>query len=132
MGMRNPIMMTTLFAALALPTAAQAATPCVLEGHTITDVTPYRTLDRNGKAVSYRLRGAVVHLRGEAGLTTDSFRGQVEQHLAAMGTASMPGCPFSLRDVTVRVSPDGQGYQVSIVARDTATAYKVLHRARLL
>lgn len=124
-------------AAASVPATSFAGTPpsqdCLLRDHRITSVTPYRVEERIGKNSVQRLRGAVVFVQAEPGLTAEWLQLKLARHIAQMRSpAAMPDCAFDVDDVAVRVESGGTGFRVRIIARDTDNAEEVLRRARLL
>ena len=124
-------------AVASVPATSFAGTPpsqdCLLREHRITSVTPYRVEERIGKNSVQRLRGAVVFVQAEPGLTAEWLQLTLARHIAQMRSpAAMPDCAFDVDDVAVRVESGGTGFRVRISARDTDTAEEVLRRARLL
>ena len=111
---------------------AQPQNHCILSSHHITSVTPYKSEFRSGHFTQTQLRGAIVHVEAEPGLTAEWLRLEIGRHLAAMQKSSMADCAFDMSGVTVGVGSNGAGFDVTVVAKDAKQAEEVLRRARLL
>lgn len=125
---------TTLapMASYAAPAATKPA-PCILREHRITGVVPYRVETHQGRVPVQELRGAIVFVQAEPGLTAEWLQLTLSRHLAEMqGARGMKDCAFDVNDVNVKVTSAGAGFSVHLIARDAAKAPEVLRRAQLL
>ena len=125
---------STLVSTVSLAAAAEPANrpPCVLNEYHVTSVTPYRVDEAIGRSRVPHVRGALVFVQAQPGLTAEWLQLQLQQHLQTMRTADMKDCAFDLKDVRVEVSSAGTGFAVKVIATDAAKSQEVLRRARLL
>jgi hypothetical protein len=80
------------------------------------------------------LRGAVIYVRPEAGLTTERLQRIVDCHLAEAAAhgyqvSGMKECPLVLRGATASVRFDGDRFVVEIRASEGQAAAEVWRRA---
>jgi hypothetical protein len=130
----------TLGALLALAPMANADVPkadsplaCAFEGRQVTHVKPLYEKEQLGKATLKKLRGAIVYVQAERGLTAEWLGLNIQRHVALMrGSASMPGCPLDFDKLSVTVKPTKTGYAVVLAVKDRAQAAELLERARAI
>jgi hypothetical protein len=81
------------------------------------------------------LQGATVTFRAVPGLSAEWLQRLVSCHIARNGSMGhampeMSYCPLALKGVTASVTSTGDGFAVTIVAKDSDTAAEVLRRAQ--
>jgi hypothetical protein len=117
-------------AALTFPIIAHADTPqCQLSVYNANRVVPLRVEQRVGRGTIQILKGAQVFIPAQAGLSAEWVRVNIERHVAAMRTHSMPNCPLSVADVRVSVVSGGTGFWAQLASDDPAAAREILRRA---
>ena len=135
MSFRKTVAIATLTLASIVPAVAMAQPQhreCTLSSHHITSVSPYKPEIRYGRQAYPELRGAVVHVQAEKGLTAEWLRLEINRHLATMQGTAMPGCALDQKGITVSVESSGAGFDVKIAAPNAKQGEEVLRRARLL
>ena len=103
---------------------------CSLASHRVTQVKPLYVVERQGNFAANKLRGAVMYVQAEPGLTREWLGLAVNRHVAAMATSPMEGCPFAVGDVKVNIGSSGTGFVVTIAARNSAQGAELLKRAQ--
>ena len=135
MSLRRIAAIVALSVVSLVPAAASAESqksPCILASHTITGVTEYKAEVRIGRNTEKQLRGAVVHIQAERGLTAEWLRLEVGRHLGAMRSGTMKDCALDLANVKFQIDSAGAGFDVKIIAPDAKQGAEVLRVAKLL
>jgi hypothetical protein len=125
---------TTLGAASLLPLAARADSlaPCELLKGIVAAVQPHKAEQHFGKNTVSRLDGASVFVRAKPGLSAEWLQRSLGEHLTKMTNVSMADCPLDAKGLRVDVRSGGDGYWVTIRAKDQSQAKLVLERAQSL
>lgn len=125
----------TLAATSLLPHAVRADSlaPCELMKGSVAAVQPHKTEQQFGKVTVARLDGASLFVRAKPGLSAEWLQRSLGDHLANMqGSPSMAGCPLDAKGLRVDVRSGGDGYWVTIRAKDQSQARLVLEQAQAL
>ena len=125
---------STLVPSISFAASSAPATkpPCILSEYHVTSVTPYRVDEAIGRGRVSRVRGAVVFVQAQPGLTGEWLQLKLQRHQQEMRTADMKDCAFDTNAVRVEVTSAGTGFAVKLIAKDSANSQEVLRRARLL
>jgi hypothetical protein len=115
------------------PSAASAAEAPWFEQHRalVERVEPFYVTERSGKLEHKRLRGAVIHLRPQPGVTAEWLQRSVDDHFRAMNSP-MPGCPLAVPTTKAVVRSTGSGFQVTVAGDSKEAGEEILRRARTL
>ena len=115
-------------------TEAQRADGPVLAEYRILSVTPYNVEQTRIKTTWKEIRGAVVRVEAQPGLTAQWLQLQLGRHVAAVRSGAEPtsGGPLSVPGVQVSVSPAGDGFFVTLAATDKQNGEEILRRAEAL
>ena len=127
--------LATLVPAIAFAHDSAGQAPCILSSHQIRSVTPYKVEQRVGRQTYPEVRGAVVYIAAEPGLTAEWLQLQLGRHISEMRAtqnATMPSCALDVKDLQVQVDPAGSGFWVKLIAKDTNQGKEVLRRAQML
>ena len=124
-----------LAATFLLPQAVHAdpLAPCELMKGSVAAVQPHKTEQQFGKVTVARLDGASLFVRATPGLSAEWLQRSLSDHLTKMRSASsMADCPLDAKGLRVDVRSGGDGYWVTIRAKDQHQAKLVLDRAQSL
>ena len=112
-------------AAAAQPPAAPTRTQCGVTGNQrITAVTANRVAEQTYGEGLMRLRGADLHVAAQPGLTREWLQRSVEHSIAS------GDCDLGVRNVTVTVLSEGDGFDVQLTTPDEKAAKELLRRVQ--
>lgn len=116
-------------AGIAMP-QPQSGSP--LAAYRIVSVAPYMQEQTHIKRTWRELRGAIVRVEAQPGLTAEWLQLELDRHVAAMGIQSqnMNDCPLAVPGIRAKVSSAGDGFLVTVVAMDKSSGQEVLRRAQ--
>jgi hypothetical protein len=115
-------------------TMAQPGSGSVLSEYRITSVNPYFEDHTVLKTTWREQRGAIVRLEARPGLTAQWLQLRLDRELAAIqqGPGAAMGSPLSVPGARAMVSPESNGFAVTVAAPNQASGQTVLARARAL
>jgi hypothetical protein len=106
----------------------------LLAAYRIVSVAPYTQEQTHIKRTWTELRGAVVRVEAQPGLTAEWLQLQLDRHVVAMGMRgeNMDDCPLAVPGVRATVSRAADGFLITVAASDKSSGQEVLRRAQWL
>ncbi len=111
--------------ALAAPALAAPAAHCALHGYQLGAVKAHRTEEHFGKLTRSFVDGGSVFVYAAPGVSAEWLQRSLHKDLARMKGSN---CPLGVDQVHVSVTPAGDGYWVTLRARDAAHGKQILER----
>src|SRR5688572_3111604 len=78
----------------AASSAPPSRPPCIFNEYHVTSVTPYRVDEAIGRSRVARVRGALIFVQAQPGLTAEWLQLKLQRHQQEMRTADMKDCAF--------------------------------------